>query len=118
MLSPKSYGQPSTSAQLSPQPITLFGGRFIKASTQAREVDDKDILNWLYKEEMESQASTSTVQTKKCGKGAKILENMGYEGKVLVGKRKEGIVEPIQAIFTNPKDKIGRILRGVTIGNL
>lgn len=45
------------------------------------------------------------VQTTQYGKGFTILENMGYEGKGPIGKRKEGIVEPIQPLLINPKDK-------------
>lgn len=38
-------------------------------------------------------------------KGKAILEEMGYEGQWPIGKRKEGVVEPIQPLTLYPKDK-------------
>lgn len=52
---PKSYGQPTTSKEQSSQPIKIFDGAFIKVGTLVDENDDKDILQWIYKDEQESK---------------------------------------------------------------
>lgn len=49
-ISPRSHGQPSTSRKKSSQPIKLFDGMFIQAGTVVDEIEDKDVLNWLYKD--------------------------------------------------------------------
>jgi hypothetical protein len=61
-ISRRSHGQPTLSKQKfaiastlqSYVPITMFDGRFIKANTSVEEAEDRDILNWLYKDEDES----------------------------------------------------------------
>jgi hypothetical protein len=40
------------------------------------------------------------------GKGFSILENMGYEGQGPIGKRKDGIIEPVQLITKDVNEKI------------
>jgi hypothetical protein len=90
-LSPRSHGQPTLSTQKvasastsSPsEPITKFDRLFIKVNTSAEEAEDRDILNFLYKDD---EASTSTAEnvnipTDQYGKGATILGKMGYKGK-------------------------------------
>jgi hypothetical protein len=104
-ISPKSHGQPTLSTQKvasastsgPSEPITKFDGLFIKVNTSAEEVEDRDVLNWLYKDD---EASTSTTENANIpidqyGKGATILGKMGYEGKGPLDKHKQSIVEPI-----------------------
>lgn len=107
-ISPRSYGKPSSSK---PQPILelikIIDGSFVKAGTLAEETDDKDVLQWLYKDEPESQPEVNNVSilVEQYGKGYDIMRKMGYGGSGPVGKRKEGISKPIQPPSQLPKDK-------------
>lgn len=97
LVSPRSHGQPSISKQQYSYPIKLFDGAFVKEVTLVDESDDKDILNQLYKDEEETKEATLNIKVKieKYGKEFKIIQNMGYDGNGPIGKRKEGILEPI-----------------------
>lgn len=97
-LSPKSYGKPSNSKQ---QPIVkhlpIFDGAFVSVGTLSEETEDKNVLQGLYKdEEVQTKISNVRIPTEKYGKGFNILQKMGYTRTSPIGKRKEGILEPIQ----------------------
>lgn len=112
--SPRSHGQPTLSNQKIATtstsqyfvPITKFDGQFIKANTIEEEAEDRDILSWLYKDEDESLLHIK-LPKKQYGKGYAIMQKMGYEGNGPIGKRREGILEPIQPISIHPNDKTG-----------
>lgn len=57
-LSPKSYGKLTSSQSQTPQKaLQIFDGAFVRAGTLSEEIEDKDILNWLYKDEEETKAT-------------------------------------------------------------
>ena len=61
-LSPKSYGKPSnTIPTIKQEPIKKFDRKFIKARTLTEEMEDRDILNWLYKDEEETMLTSKEV---------------------------------------------------------
>lgn len=98
LLSPKSYGKPSKSKQ---QPIVrhlpIFDGAFVSVGTLSEEIEDKDVLQWLYKDEQVQQKINNVrIPTTQYGKGFNILQKMRYIGTDPIGKQKEGISEPIQ----------------------
>lgn len=78
--SPKYHGQPSTSKQKSSQPIKMFDGMFIQEGTLADETEDRDVLNWLYKDEEDTQATMLrvTLPAEQYGNGLRIMQRMGY----------------------------------------
>lgn len=94
---PRSHGQPSTSRHKAAQPIINFDGKFIQVGTLAKETEDKDILNWLYKDEEETRVTSLevTIPTHQYGNGFRIMKQMGYKGKGPIGKCQEGITKPI-----------------------
>lgn len=97
-LCPKCFGKPSNSKQ---QPIVkhlpIFDGAFVSIVTLSEETKDKDVLQWLYKdEEFQQKVNNVRIPTEKYGKGFNILRRMGYTGTGPIGKRKEGISKPIQ----------------------
>lgn len=106
-ISPRSHRQPSTSKQKSIQPIKIFVGAFIQVGTLVDEIEDKDVLNWLYKDEEETRATTLevTIPTEKYGNKFRIMQMMGYTGKGPIDKCQEGIIEPIQPYSQLAKDK-------------
>ena len=91
----QTYGKPSTTTQKSAQSTTALDGRFVKAGSLDEESEDKDILNWLYKDEEASTSTSNIIETNQYGKGKTILEKMGYSGQGPLGLRKQGITEPI-----------------------
>lgn len=108
-LSPKSFGKPSNSKQ---KPIVkhlpIFDGAFISARTLSEETEDKDVLQWLYKdEEVQQKVNNVRIPTEKYGKGFNILQKMGYTRTGPIRKRKEGISEPIQPHTQQATDKAG-----------
>lgn len=105
--SPKSHGQPSTSRHKVAQPINKFDGKFIQVGTVTEESEDKDILNWLYKDEEETRATSLevTIPTQKHGNGFRIMQWMGYKGKGPISKPQLCITEPIQHHSQLTKDK-------------
>lgn len=105
--SPRSHGQPSTSRHKATQPIKKFDGKFIQVGTLTEELEDKDILNWLYKDEEETKAAALevTIPAQQYGNGFRIMQQMGYKGKGPIGKRQEGITKPIQPHSQLTKDK-------------
>lgn len=107
--SPKSYGKPSNPKQ---QPIVkhlpIFDGAFVSVGTFLDEIEDKDVLQWLYKdEEVQQKINNVRIPIEKYGKGFNILRKMGYTGTGSIGKRKEGISEPIQPYTQQATDKAG-----------
>lgn len=66
-------------------------------------------MNWLYKDEEEIRAATINITNpiEQYGKGFKIMQRMGCQGKCLIGKCQEGITEPIQPHSQLTKDKSG-----------
>lgn len=52
-LSPKSLGKPLSSKQQSTlKHLPIFDGAFISVGTLSEETEDKDVLQWLYKDEV------------------------------------------------------------------
>lgn len=108
--SPRSHGLPTTSMHLVTQPITKFDGTFIQLGTLAHESEDKDVLSWLYKDEKEGDRAAAldiVLPTHLYGKGYLIMQQMGYDGKGPIGKRKEGVTEPIDLPSQPSRDKTG-----------
>ncbi|XP_057823738.1 uncharacterized protein LOC131035963 [Cryptomeria japonica] len=80
-----------------------------RTSTLAEETKDKYVLQWLYKDEAKAQLEVNNVSIpiEKYGKGYDIMRKMGYGGNSPIGKRKEGILEPIKPPSQHTKDKSG-----------
>jgi len=92
-LSPRSFGQPKHFPKPSAPPTTPF----VKWGTLSNEIEERDILQWLYtKEEENTQQESPKLPTEIYGRGESILHRMGYEGQGPIGLRKERIIEPIQ----------------------
>lgn len=109
-LSPKSYGKPTnTQPRISHKSVKMFDGAFARDGTLSEETEDKDILNWLYKDENETIATTTEVSIpiEHYGNGYKIMQKIGYEGKGQIGKHREGILEPIFSHTQSKEDILG-----------
>lgn len=107
-VSPKSYGRPSnTTPTIKQEPIKKFDGKFIKARTLAEEMEDKDILNWLYKDEEETMSTSKEViiPIEWYGNGFLMMQSMGYKGKGPLGKHLSGIIETIKLQTKSKKHK-------------
>jgi hypothetical protein len=104
----------TTSTSQNYVPITNFDGKFIKSNTTKEEVEDRDILGWLYKYEDESILNIK-IPTEQYGKGYTIMQRMGYEGNGPIRKIKEVIIEPIQpnSIHPNDKTRLGLLTREI-----
>lgn len=72
--------------------LPIFDGAFVSVGTLSEEIEDKDVLQWLYRdEEVQQKINNVRIFTEKYGKGFNILQKMGYTGIGPIGKRKEGI---------------------------
>lgn len=61
---------------------------FIQAGTLVDEIDDKDVLIWLYKDYGDTQATmlSVTIPIEKYGNIFRIMQRMGYTGKGPIDK--------------------------------
>lgn len=86
----------------------MFDGKFIQLDTLAHELEEKDILSWLYKDGEDNDRATTmevAIPTHLYGKGYLIMQLMGYNGKGPIEKHWEGVTEPIDPHSQLAKDK-------------
>jgi len=105
-LFPRSYGRPILKTLAIEKPTK---GPFVKWGNLEDESDEKDILQWLYKDEASSsmQHNHPTIPTEQYGQGFQMLQRMGYEGHGPLSSRKDGITEPIQSHTLTARDTTG-----------
>lgn len=95
MSSPKEYGWPHSSKRISI--ITL---KWDPTIFQKWGEVEEDLYKILYKDPKNDTQDHISIPCKKYGKGFKILQKFGYDGKSPLGLRKEGIIEPLQPKLT------------------
>jgi len=105
-LSHRSHGR---SILRTPNAEKITKGPFIKWGSLEDESEEKDILQWLYKDEGSSSTlhDHPVIQTMQYGQGFQILKRMGYEGQGPLDSSKDGITEPIQPHTLAAQDTTG-----------
>lgn len=100
MSSPKEYGKPHTNKQVSIIILKWDPTIFQRWG----ELEEEDLYKMLYKDLENDTQDHISISCEKYGKGFKILQKFGYDGKSPLGLRKEGIIDPLQPEFTLKKE--------------
>ena len=100
-LSPHTYGKPQmTETTSNTTTIVCKPTVFKKWGALYDEMEDEDLLRWLYKDEDAEKEQIIEpkvkIPAKQYGKGLKIMERYGYDGHSPLGLHKQGILEPIK----------------------
>ncbi|GLJ21626.1 hypothetical protein SUGI_0402520 [Cryptomeria japonica] len=96
MSSPKEYGRPHPNKQTS---IIVF--KWDPTTFQRwGELEEEGLYKMLYKDIEDDTQDHINIPCEKYGKGFKILQKFGYDGKTPLGLRKEGVMEPLQPELT------------------
>ncbi|GLJ55837.1 hypothetical protein SUGI_1198920 [Cryptomeria japonica] len=70
------------------------------------ELEEEDLYKMLYKDNEDDTQDHISLPCERYGKGFKILQKFGYDGKSPLGLRKEGIIEPLQPELTFKKERL------------
>lgn len=90
MSSPKEYGRPFIiTLKWDPTIFQKWG-----------EMEEEDLYKMLYKDPEDGTQDHISIPCEKYGKGFKILQKFGYDGKSPLGLRKEGMTQPLQPELT------------------
>ena len=101
MSSPKEYGRPHPNKQVSIVVLKWDPTTFQRWG----ELEEEDLYKILYKDIEDDTQDHISLPCEKYGKGFKILQKFGYDGKSPLGLRKEGVMEPLQPELTVKRER-------------
>ncbi|GLJ17614.1 hypothetical protein SUGI_0306680 [Cryptomeria japonica] len=101
MSSPKEYGRPHPNKQVSIIILKWDPTIFQRWG----ELEEESLYKMLYKDPEKDTQDHISLPCEKYGKGFKILQKFGYDGKSPLGLRKEGIIGPLQPELTFKKER-------------
>ncbi|GLJ50598.1 hypothetical protein SUGI_1077960 [Cryptomeria japonica] len=101
MSSPKEYGRPHPNKQVSIMVLKWDPTTFQRCG----ELEEEDLYKMLYQNIEDDTQDHINIPCEKYGKGFKILQKFGYDGKSPLALRKEGIIEPLQPELTFKKER-------------
>lgn len=101
MTSPKEYGRPHPNKQISIMLLRWDPTVFQKWG----ELEEENLYKMLYKDAKEDTHDQIIIPCENYGKGFKILQRFGYDGKSPLGLCKEGVMEPLQPKLTTRRER-------------